>query len=686
MQEKKNITRYRLGIDIGGTFTDLILMNEKNGAIKLLKTPSTIWPVEAVLNGIEELQEKYGVRPNEINYFSHGTTLAVNTILERSGARVGVLTTQGFRDLLELRRLRLPKTNNLLVERPISLVPRRYVREISERILANGNVYIPINREQLIHEINALLREGVEAVAICFLHSYRNPIHENFAKELLNDLYPDVYVCTSSEVWPQQREYERSLISVINAYVGDRMKKYYGALEKELGSLGIECQIFSTKSNGGLMTAQTAAVRPVETLLSGPAAGVIGAAFIGRHINEDHLITLDMGGTSVDIAVVQGEVPYSSDNTVGDFPVIMPAVDVSSIGAGGGSIAWLDKDGVLKVGPQSAGANPGPACYGYGGELPTITDAYLLVGILSPDNFLGGEMSLNPDLSKKAIDSIAKPLGLNSLQAADAIVQVATSKIYAELLPQIARRGADISDFSLLAYGGAGPTHVFMLAQELNLQRIIIPPTPGLLCALGCLVADLRADFVKTVWKDCDEISDEEMKVIYQDLAHRAYQWLNAEAVDVRQVYLIHSADLCYTGQSFEVDVVFPFTKDFRSTTQQVVDWFNEKYERVYGFADRKAKVRLLDARVQIVGSMNIPNLKFEIISESKEKHNSVTKRVFYKGQYLETEVYHRWDQQPGWNATGPLIIQQYDSTVFVPQGYKIFIDDHFNIIGERAR
>ncbi|TMI82468.1 MAG: hydantoinase/oxoprolinase family protein, partial [Bacillati bacterium ANGP1] len=437
---------YRLGVDIGGTFTDLLLLDPGTGKSHLLKVPSTHSSAEAIAAGLEELRKRHHIALSQIAYFSHGTTLAVNTLVQRSGAKVGVLITRGFRDVLELRRLRLPKANDFFVPRPISLVPRRYVKEVDERITADGQIYIPLQREDVVRRAQELVNEGIEALAICFLHSYRNPAHEILAKRCVEALHPRLYVCTSAELWPQQREYERSLVSVINAYVGERMRSYLNALEEDTRKLGVACRIFATKSNGGVMNARSGAERPVETLLSGPASGVIGAVHLGRLLGDDRLVTFDMGGTSVDIAISQGSIPYSTENTVGDFPVILPAVDVVSIGAGGGSIAWTDMEGVLKVGPQSAGADPGPACYGRGSEAATVTDAYLVLGIVSPDNFLGGQMKLHPDTARAAIERVGKRLGLNSYETADAILQVATSNIYAAMLPQMARRGVDPRD------------------------------------------------------------------------------------------------------------------------------------------------------------------------------------------------------------------------------------------------
>ena len=678
------MARYRLGIDIGGTFTDLHVMEEGTGRLYALKTPSTREdPSLAVANGIEELERRYGIAPADIAYFAHGTTLAVNTLLERNGARAGVLMTKGFTDTLELRRLRLSKANDFFVPKPVSLVPRRRVKAIDERMLADGSVRKAIVREDVEEQVRALLADGIETLAISFLHAHQNPAHEVLAKQWIEETFPDLYVCTSSEVWPQQREYERSLISVINAYVGRRMKAYFQTLEKRTSGFGMTCRIFSTKSNGGVMAVSSAAERPVETLLSGPASGVIGAAYIARMIGDPNIVTLDMGGTSVDVSIVQNEIRYATENTVGDFPVIMPAVDVSAVGAGGGSIAWTDAEGVLKVGPESAGANPGPACYGRGGTRPAVTDAYMTAGIIAPDRFLGGEMQLDRDAAHRAIDSIASVLGMGRRETADAILQVTTANIYAELLPQMARRGVDTTGFSMLAYGAAGPTQTFMLARELNMRRVVVPPSPGILCALGCLVADLRADFVQSIWREAEAMPDEELQAIYTRLEAQAKDWLAEQNVDLEQVYILRSADLCYVGQSYEVNVPFPDTPSDRLTTDDVTGWFHRQYARVYGYADNDTPARLLEARLQIVGVTPKPAIQL-VAGGGDAPDGPLEKRtIFERGEEVEAQVWRRGSLRHGEAYEGPMVVEQYDTTIYIPPGFRVSVDEHANLIGE---
>ncbi len=673
---------WRLGVDIGGTFTDFQLMNARSGEVIALKTPSTPEdPSLAVMQGLEDITRRHGIDPSAIGYFAHGTTLAVNTLLEREGACTGVLMTRGFTDTLELRRLRLSKANDFFVPRPVPLVPRRLVRPVDERLRSDGEVITPLRREDVNRQVRTLLEEGVETIAVCFLHAYRNPHHEQLAKLWINESFPHVYITVSTDVWPQQREYERALVSVINAYVGGRMETYFTTLEERTRDLAMPCRVFSTKSNGGVMTAAMAARRPVETLLSGPASGVIGARHIASSIGDDHVVTLDMGGTSVDVSIIQEGIGQATDNTIADIPVIMPAVDVSAVGAGGGSIAWTDSEGVLKVGPRSAGARPGPACYAKGGMRPTVTDAYLVAGIVAEDSLLDGAMVLERELADAAIDRLAAVIDRTRSETADAILQVTTANIYAQLLPLTARRGIDTTGFSMLAYGAAGPTQAFMLAREMDLRRVIVPPAPGTLCALGCLVADFRADFVQSVWRDLDTLADGDLASTYAGLERSARAWLAEQDAGVAEVHVLRSADLCHVGQSYEINVPFPDVPSL--STGDLTRWFLERYQSVYGYHDPQAPVRMLEARLQIVGVTPSPAL-FSRSAAGSGRPRGV-RRVHEAGDVVEAQVWRREDLRPPETYPGPLVIEQYDTTTWVPPGFVVRIDDFGNLIGERG-
>jgi N-methylhydantoinase A len=688
--------RYRLGIDIGGTFTDFLLMDEATGDYRLVKVASTPdHPSRAILEGLERLIAETGISPSEVVSFVHGTTLAVNTLIQRSGATVGLLVTEGYRDILELRRLRLADPSQLYSDKPEPLARRRHVREIRERLLADGSEYIPLDLDQVEQAARELLEGGVETLAISFLHSYRNPAHERAARERIARVFPDVYVCISSDIWPQFREYERTLVAVMNAHIGRTMEDYFTSLERELRAAGLATPIFSTKSNGGIMTAESAAAVPVETLLSGPASGVIGAAAVAREMGQPHIVTFDMGGTSADVSVVSGDVSYSTEGHVGEFPVIMPAIDVSSIGAGGGSIAWIDAEGVLKVGPRSVGSTPGPACYGRGGTAATVTDAYVELGIIDPAHFLGGEVRLQPERATAALTEIGARLGCDAQQAARHVLDVATANMYAEFVPLMARQGVDARDFALLAFGGAGPTHAFMLAREIGIQNVIVPPTPGVLCALGCLTADFRADFIATVYQRVGQVDDGAVERVFREIEGEASGWLERQrvaAADLLGTHFVRSADMRYRGQSFELTVPAPTRLDTPQGMGELLTAFHRQYEQIYGHSEPGAEVEIISARVQVIGQTLKPragrsNGREELGVADASQPAPIGRRIVrLEDPGWDLPVYERRDLRPGMTIPGPCIVEQYDSTIFVTREFVLRVDAQHNVVGTVAQ
>lgn len=676
--------RYRLGVDIGGTFTDVMVADESGTVVATLKTPSVpASPEAAVFQALEDLAGA-GIAPPDIALFVHGTTLAVNTLIERSGARTGLLVTQGFQDILEIRRLRLENTTDFYGEKPVPLVPRDLVVEIDERMLADGRIHRPLDPGQVREAARRLAAEGATAVAVCFMHSYKNAAHEREARDLLRAEFPSLFVCASADLWPQQREYERCLVAVMNAYIGARMAGYFHHLEAGAAQRGLRAQVLSTKSNGGVMTAARAAEEPVQTLLSGPASGVIGAAHVAGLAGARRIVTLDMGGTSADVAViVDGQPAYSTENSVGDFPVIMPAVDVSSIGAGGGSIAWLDAAGVLKVGPQSAGADPGPACYGRGGRLPTVTDAYVHLGIIAPDRFLGGQMPLNPALAELALAELGRALGLPSRAAAQAILDVTTSNMYAQFTPLMARRGVDPRDFTLLAYGGAGPTHAFLLAKEVGIGRVLVPPSPGTLCALGCIVADLRNDFVQTLYRSGGQVTDAVLENAYGELEQRGREWLreeSAQGIALDSSFVLYSADMRYEGQAFEIGV--PVSGGERGDRTAIGRRFHDVYHSIFGVSDPAAPLTFVNLRASVVG-VTAKVTRLQARAGLAGAPRGETRAVFVDGREAEAAVLPRAAVGVDRWTPGPLIVEQYDTTTFVPPGYRVRSDAAGNLVGE---
>ena len=477
----------------------------------------------------------------------------------------------------------------------------------------------------------------------------------------------------------------------MNAHVGQRMEEYFTSLERELREAGMSTPIYSTKSNGGIMTASSAAKVPVETLLSGPASGVIGAATIARQSGHPRVITFDMGGTSADVAVIDGEVAIRPRDHVGEFPVTMPTVDVSSIGAGGGSVAWIDAEGVLKVGPRSVGSSPGPACYGRGGTEPTVTDAYVELGIIDPAHFLGGELTLQPELSHAALETIGERLGCDAQQAARYVLNVATANMYAEFIPLMARQGVDARDFALLAFGGAGPTHAFMLAREVGIDRVIVPPTPGVLCALGCLMADFRSDFIRTLYLRLSELEPARLEATLRRYRARGTRLAGSSRTstesDLAGMHLVRSADMRYRGQSFELTIPVPDDLSTAAGFERLLDGFHRALRADLRAQRRAAETEIISVRVQIVGHTIKPS-GGDAVSESSDCDAPEPVRSAHGAAghpAWEVPVYEREQLSPGMRLNGPCIIEQYDSTILVTPGFRLEIDGQHNVIGTRV-
>src|SRR5579883_3171983 len=543
--------RWRVGIDVGGTFTDVVLIDEETGRLAVRKVPTVAEdPVQGVLDGVAAALAHIGVAPSQVVYVGAGSTLALNTVLQRSGVPTGLLVTEGFRDVLELRRTRLPDAPSFEAARPVPLVRRAHVREVRERLAADGSVVRPLDSESVVAAAAALVAAGVQAVAICFLHAPVNPSHERAAAALVERRWPDLFVCTSSETWPQPREYERALVTVMNAYVGPVMRRYYTRLEEGLRRLG------------------------------------------GEAVGRRQIVTLDMGGTSADMAVVDGTPRVSTESTIGEFPFFIPSVAVHTIGAGGGSIARVDDHGLLKVGPESVGSAPGPAAYGRGGTRPTVTDAYLQAGILGPRDMLGGTMELVPGEAARALGQLARPLGRDVAGTADAVIEVATAAMVGEILPLLARYGVDPREFVLVAFGGAGPTHAFDVAREAGMLSVLVPPVPGAMCAVGAALADIQIDFVAPLRAVLADSSG--LQAAFRDLESQASRWVAQHVGTGGGAEFRRRADMRYRGQSYELVV------DLRPG-EDPADTFRRQFERVYGYRDSQASVEVLALRVTAV-------------------------------------------------------------------------------------
>ena len=680
-------SRFKLGIDIGGTFTDLTLLEDNGARVhthKLSSTPDS--PSRAVARGVVELMTRIGKTPADIDGFVHGTTIALNAILEHRGATIAMMVTEGNRDILEIARLQKHDQFNLLAAEPAGMVPRRRVIEVAERTDKNGVSTRGVDKAELERALAVLAGENVEALAVCFLNAHANPQHEVQAAEIAERALGGVHVSRSTALWPEIREYERGMVAVLNAYVQPVMSRYVTALEKDAKDMGLAAKLYITQSNGGIMSASTAKSEPVRTLLSGPASGVVGAAYIARLAGSREGVTIDIGGTSADVSLIRdGEPEHSTEAKVGDFPVVMPSVDVFAVGAGGGSIAWFDSVGLLKVGPRSAGAAPGPACYGKGGTEATVTDAYLVSGFIDPDNFLGGSMKLDRKLAEEAVGKIAKRLGGTLEEAAEAILKIATSNMITALLPMMTKRGVDPRDFALIPFGGAGATHACLIAEEIIIPRIVVPPSPGTTCALGAAIADVRADTIRSLRRELAIIPSDEIRSVFGELEAASRAWLAAENPVISGVQIRRSIDARYAGQAFDIEVELP-DEPGTITPELIADRFHDTYEALYRNSDRKARIDLINIRVRIIGKT--PELALQRLPKASAKAPTpkAHRDIWYGGKRQKAALYDRTALASGHVLEGPAIIEQFDTTTVVAPGFTAATDDFGILTLVRAR
>lgn len=663
----------RIGVDVGGTFTDFAAVEEGRPIeeVATLKVPSTPPELSAGFRvGLDRLIRQMGATADDEAIVMHGTTSGVNTIIERSGPTIALLTTSGFKDVLELQRLRLSDTTNFFAGRPIPLVPRNLVYEIPERVSASGEVVEPIDLDCVLAAAKDAVDSGAEALAIAFLHSYRNPDHERIAGEHIRSCLGDVPVSISSELWPQIGEYERAVVATLNAYIIHKMDSYLKKVEQHLAEVLPRARLFVTRSNGGATTCTDARRSPVYTLLSGPAAGVTAAQSLASQYPSRKFLTFDMGGTSSDISLIVDGLPLTSDESVvGEFPMVLPVTGVDAIGAGGGSIARADS-GVLRVGPESAGAHPGPACFGRGGSLPTVTDAYLVSGYLDPANFLRGEMPLDPLLAVSALEPIKQALGTDIERAAEACISVATSNMVASILPFLARHGVDNDELCLIAYGGNGGLQGALLASALGIGQVLVPKRSSVFAAFGGLVAELVHDTVDVVWGT--QLTIDAVRRKYRDLEQSARSWLERQVPDNTSglpVVVERWASMRYAGQSFDVAVMVSDDAIDREDLNALESAFHDEHARLYNHADRSAGVNVVELRVRIRAGLPSVDRSHEPGGEPGLAPSATRKRTIHIGglQHKDTPVYNWGDLTAGQVLTGPALVEDVDTTVLVP-------------------
>ncbi|MFD2238177.1 hydantoinase/oxoprolinase family protein [Aureimonas populi] len=672
---------FRVGVDIGGSFTDFALFDEASRTLRTLKVFSRPdEPGAEVLAGLALAGERYGIFPEDISYFTHGTTVGINTVIQRKGLTLALLATEGFLDVLEIGRIKIADMYNLLSRRPAPLIPRNMVFGVPGRLDASGEEIAPLDEEAIKQAVKRAVAADAEGIVISLLHSYRNPDHEQRVKALVEAEAPGLPVFCSSETWPIIREYERTITTIIGAYVQPRVAHYLGSLQQALAEVGVAGEPRLTKSNGGVMTAEQGKSECVQMILSGTASGVIGASYVAKVAGIDRCMSIDIGGTSADVAIIMdGEPQYGVGELIGEFQIYIPSVSVSSIGEGGGSIAWVDGQNVLRVGPESAGSSPGPACYGRGGDRATITDAFVALGAIGHSELGYNAVQVDREASRRAVGELAEKLGRTIEETAEAIIEIAVSGMYTDVSALVSRFGIDPRDFSVLAFGGAGPMLACFLARELRMKEVVVPPTPGVLSALGGLIADVKNDFLSTIYVEATADAARQVADEFRALEERAVAWLREGQGYEGEYELIHSAEMRYRGQSFEIDTKIDSEAIANAEIDSIVEAFHKEHERIYDHADRGAAVQIISVRLVISGKTKKPEFsKFPLEVAPAKPEGTVP--VWMGGQARDAALHHRAKLKPGHHLEGPAIIAQEDCTTVVPPGSTVNVDEFGNL------
>jgi N-methylhydantoinase A len=691
----------RVGVDVGGTFTDIILENHDASKNEVTVTKVSSTPhdqSEGVVKGVLQVCELAGVKPGDIDMLYHGTTVATNMVIERDGAEVGMLTTRGFRDILHMARHKRPHNFSLQYEVPWQskpLVKRRNRLPITERLMPpTGEVDVPMNEDEVRAAAELFKKRGINSIIVAFLFSFLNNDHEMRAKEIIASVHPDAYIYASSEVVNVIREYERFSSTAMNAYIGPKTARYLSSLENRLKKEGINSQVRIMQSNGGISTIENSSDRPIGLLLSGPAGGVIGARSTGEQSQISNIITIDIGGTSADISVIQdGELRIKNprDTEVASLPVLVPMLDIDAIGAGGGSIAYVDEGGAFRVGPKSAGAVPGPACYGNGGEHPTVTDAQVVLGRLDQEQFLGGDIIIQPELAEKAIKThIADPLGMSVTEAALGILKIINNNMALAINSNSVAKGIDPRGFTLMGFGGAGPLHAVALAEMISAKNIVSPSQPGITAALGLLVSDLKYEYTRSVLIPLNQATDGDLaqiNEIVEDLKSEANKQLDQDNVpkDSRQYEYI--MECRYLGQGFELRAKMPSEPLTTKNVQKVIDSFFDVHKQQYGHAFKDQITEAITVRV--IASADVEKLQLNKLEKGGNKnpeyaHLYNRDTVFEDNKPVSTPRYDRGKLKAGDTLSGPVIVTQHNSTTIIPPEYTATILEVGDILIEK--
>jgi len=697
-----NDARFRVGIDIGGTFTDGTLVDSTTGEVttsKVLSTPSN--PASGFISAVEKLLATHGsIDPTEIEHVVHATTVATNAIIEGKTATTAFITTEGFRDMLEIARQIRPSLYDLQFEKPQPLVPRQLCYEVPERLNAQGEVITPLDESVVEQVVEKIAETGVEAVAVCLLHSYRNSAHEQRIGELLRAKLPDITISLSSDVVPEFREYLRASTTVINSSVAPVVSTYLSSIREKLNSSGVTSELLVMQSSGGVYPAEAASDSPVFMVESGPAAGAVAAAALGTSLGSPDVISFDMGGTTAKASLIRnGQPNVTKDYSVGGaaqagtgafggasgYPIRTPVVDLVEIGAGGGSIAWVDSGGALRVGPHSAGADPGPVCYGLGGTEPTITDANLVLGRLDPDYFAGGDMQLDLKGARNAIKTqCADPLGISIEEAAHGIVEIANTAMVNALRLVSVQRGHDPRDFMLIGFGGAGPAHTVRLAEQAGIPNVLIPLAPGTASALGLLVTDVRMDSSATLIARADSVQPDDIAGHFARLEDEGAKAHQSAASSSGEPVFERAVEMRYWGQSFELSVPAPDRELIdRQWLNELCESFHDAHETAYGFRAQDEPVELVNLRLTTVGKIARPNMKkLEETSSDASSALKGSRPVYFSESngVTETAVYDRVKLPAGAQFSGPAIVEEPDCTTVVHPAWNVLVDEYGNL------
>ena len=682
-----------IGVDVGGTFTDVVFADTERDRISTHKVPTTPDdPSQGVLHGIRELCRRCAIDLGEIDHVHHGTTIATNAMLTHDGARTGMITSKGYRDILHIGRHQRPQHYSIRQEIPWQnrpLVKRRHRKPVAERLMPpKGEVLVPLDETEVRDAAQALRAEGVEAIAVCFLFSYLDPGHEERAAAIVREVYPQCFVTTSAAVSPQFREFERFTTAAINAFVGPKVRAYVGRIQQQMAAEGLRADLHVMGSNGGVATAEMVGEKPILTLLSGPAAGVLGGAWAGGQSSRRKLITFDVGGTSADIGIVDdGRIATATarDSWIAGYPLLAPMIDVHTIGAGGGSIARVDAGGGFRVGPESAGARPGPAAYGLGGARPTVTDANVVLGRLDPEYFLGGAMPLDRAAATAAIAGLGGELGLGVAEAAAGVLAIVGANMANAIRSRTVQKGIDPRDFALVAFGGAGPLHAVDVAIELGIPEVIVPPHPGINSAIGLLTTELRYDAIRTIFQTGGALDLERLNRDFAAMGAELTAHFDRDRVPLGEVGFARFGDLRYVGQGYELRIEFPDGTLDEAAVAGVFERFHGQHRAEYGHVFETSPIEIVNIRLTGVGSVpTIDRTHAEggaSLAEARIKSGRCIFRLHNRLDQIETAFFARERLPVDQAFAGPAIILQSDSTTVVPPGHSVVVEPSGNMI-----